>query len=183
MNGKSALIWLGLAGVAGAVLFETSYEVQELEGSLASLNRRIVAEQEAIQVLRAEWSFLNDPTRLERLAAAHLQLRPADARQFVALEVVPMRPVPAMPETGVLPPMAGLRPIDPMPVPHTPASEAGTARVAASVAAPPAARAPESRQPEAKPAVSAPSRPVPTRAAPARTDDMGVLIARLGVNR
>lgn len=98
MNGKHALIWLGLAAVAGAVLFETSYEVQEMEEELASLNRQIVHEQEAIQVLRAEWSFLNDPTRLENLARAHTDLRPAEARQFLALDVVPFRPTPMVTE-------------------------------------------------------------------------------------
>ncbi|NYZ15713.1 hypothetical protein HL658_24495 [Azospirillum sp. RWY-5-1] len=98
MNGKHALIWLGLAAVAGAVLFETSYEVQEMEEQLASLNRQIVHEQEAIQVLRAEWSFLNDPTRLENLARSHTDLRPAEARQFLALDVVPFRPTPMVTE-------------------------------------------------------------------------------------
>ena len=113
MKGKSALFWLGLAGAAGALLFQTSYEVQELEEQLASVNRKIIAEQEAIQVLKAEWSYLNDPTRLETLARTHLALRPTDARQFVAsIDVVPMRPTPAVaPEAGPapLPPMAGLQ--------------------------------------------------------------------------
>ncbi len=94
MKGKSALFWLGLAAAAGGVLFQTSYEVQELEDKLGSLNRQIMDEQEAIQILKAEWSYLNDPTRLESLASQHLQLQPTEARQFVAMDVVPMRPVP-----------------------------------------------------------------------------------------
>lgn len=94
MKGKSALFWLGLAAAAGGVLFQTSYEVQELEDKLGSLNRQIMDEQEAIQILKAEWSFLNDPTRLESLASQHLQLQPTEARQFVAMDVVPMRPIP-----------------------------------------------------------------------------------------
>ncbi len=113
MKGKSALIWLGLAGAAGAVLFQTSYEVQNREEQLAGLNRRIVAEQEAIQILKAEWSYLNDLSRLETLAGTHLSLRPTDARQFVAsADIVPMRPEPApAPEMAPpLPPMAGLAP-------------------------------------------------------------------------
>lgn len=123
MRGKSALFWLGLAAAAGGVLFQTSYEVQELEEKLASVNRKIMAEQEAIQILKAEWSYLNDPTRLENLSRQHLALQPTDARQFVALDIVPLRPEPA-PEAapalaGVkggptpLPPMAGLAPAQP----------------------------------------------------------------------
>ncbi|MDQ2101537.1 cell division protein FtsL [Azospirillum isscasi] len=108
MKYKSALFWGGLIAAAGFVLFETSYEVQELEEKLGSLNRKIMVEQEAIQILKAEWSFLNDPTRLENLSREHLTLQPTEARQFVAMNVVPMRPTPAVaPEEAPapLPPM------------------------------------------------------------------------------
>jgi len=126
MKGKSALFWLGLAAAAGGVLFQTSYEVQELEDKLGSLNRQIMDEQEAIQILKAEWSYLNDPTRLETLASQHLQLQPTEARQFVALDVVPMRPAGA-PAEGVapLPPMVRLTPGTPAPT--TTASTSGGA--------------------------------------------------------
>ncbi|MGY0790668.1 cell division protein FtsL [Azospirillum argentinense] len=106
MKYKSALFWGGLIATAGFVLFETSYEVQELEEKLGSLNRKIMVEQEAIQVLKAEWSFLNDPTRLENLSREHLALQPTEARQFVAMNIVPMRPSPTVaPEEAPLPPM------------------------------------------------------------------------------
>lgn len=108
MKYKSALFWGGLIAAAGFVLFETSYEVQELEEKLGALNRKIMVEQEAIQVLKAEWSFLNDPTRLENLSREHLALQPTEARQFVAMSVVPMRPPPSVaPEEAPapLPPM------------------------------------------------------------------------------
>ncbi|MHA7060454.1 cell division protein FtsL [Azospirillum argentinense] len=106
MKYKSALFWGGLIAAAGFVLFETSYEVQELEEKLGSLNRKIMVEQEAIQVLKAEWSFLNDPTRLENLSREHLALQPTEARQFVAMNIVPMRPSPTVaPEEAPLPPM------------------------------------------------------------------------------
>ncbi|MBB3263449.1 hypothetical protein FHW79_001045 [Azospirillum sp. OGB3] len=106
MKYKSALFWGGLIAAAGFVLFETSYEVQELEEKLGSLNRKIMVEQEAIQVLKAEWSFLNDPTRLETLSREHLALQPTEARQFVAMTIVPMRPSPTVaPEEAPLPPM------------------------------------------------------------------------------
>ncbi|AWJ84605.1 hypothetical protein TSH58p_14360 [Azospirillum sp. TSH58] len=106
MKYKSALFWGGLIAAAGFVLFETSYEVQELEERLGSLNRKIMVEQEAIQVLKAEWSFLNDPTRLENLSREHLALQPTEARQFVAMNIVPMRPSPTVaPEEAPLPPM------------------------------------------------------------------------------
>ncbi|HYH36915.1 MAG TPA: hypothetical protein VD860_01725 [Azospirillum sp.] len=152
MKGKSALVWLGLAGAAGAVLFQTSYTVQNREEQLASLNRKIVAEQEAIQILKAEWSYLNDPSRLETLARTHLSLRPTDARQFVAsADLIPMRPAPA-PVVPEIPPMAGLSPLQ---------TQGGIVKVSAP-AAPPA-------PPVAAPAVmkSAPAAPAKVPAPPA----------------
>ncbi|PWC54290.1 hypothetical protein [Azospirillum sp. TSO22-1] len=151
MKGKSALVWLGLAGAAGAVLFQTSYTVQNREEQLATLNRKIIAEQEAIQILKAEWSYMNDPSRLETLARTHLSLRPTDARQFVAsAEIIPMRPAPApLPE---IPPMAGLSPLQ---------TQSGIVRVSAPAAAP---------APVATPAVmkSAPAAPAKVPAPPAQ---------------
>jgi cell division protein FtsL len=207
MKGKSALFWLGLAGAAGAVLFQTSYEVQELEEQLAAVNRKIVAEQEAIQVLKAEWSYLNDPTRLETLARTHLALRPTDARQFIAsLDVIPMRPAPAAPDAGPapLPPMAGLqspaKPASPAPAKAaapaaTPAAVVVPASATVPAAAPgpaktiPAKAAPTPQQLAPKPlslpatVKAAPAKQPAPVAAPAPNDSMGVLIARLGGNR
>lgn len=169
MKGKSALIWLGLAGTAGAVLFQTSYEVQSREEQLAGLNRKIVAEQEAIQILKAEWSFLNDPSRLETLARTHLSLRPTEARQSLAsADVVPMRPAPAAaPEPAPLPPMAGL-PGGSLPSgAYTPAALAKAA-VPAPSAAPTTVAAVRAPQPAIIPA-KAPGAPQPTRAVAAAT--------------
>ena len=69
MISKSTVIWLGLAGLASGALFHTSYQVQGLGDDLAGLNRAIVQEQEAIQILKAEWSYMNDPNRIEEMAA------------------------------------------------------------------------------------------------------------------
>ncbi|MGQ9365402.1 cell division protein FtsL [Azospirillum sp. ST 5-10] len=184
MKYKTALFWLGLAAVAGGVLFETSYDVQELEEQLASLNRKIVQEQEAIQVLKAEWSFLNDPSRLESLARAHLNLGPTDARQFVAsIEALPFRSQPAAPDTApALPPMAGLNvmPANYVPPGYRPTVQAAAPAVmvmpAAATVVPAAARpsgpmvaaapAPAAEPPvRAEPAVV---KPAPVRRPPAK---------------
>ncbi|QJE72269.1 hypothetical protein HHL28_03385 [Aerophototrophica crusticola] len=89
MIGKSTIVWIGLACMASAILYQTSYEVQEQEEQLARLNRQIVAEQEAIQVLKAEWAYLNDPTRIERLVAEHMILQPTKSTQIVGLDAIP----------------------------------------------------------------------------------------------
>jgi len=88
---SSLLFWLGCAALAGGVLFHTSYRVQGLKERLADLNREIIREQEHTQILNADWSYLNDPSRLERLASQHLPLQPTDVVQLGRIEVVPMR--------------------------------------------------------------------------------------------
>ena len=87
------LFWVMLAGGAGVALFLLKYEVQAREDRLAHINAEIIRTQEAIQVLRAEWSYLNRPDRLADLAQRHLDLVPATGRQIsVSLAAVPDAP-------------------------------------------------------------------------------------------
>jgi hypothetical protein len=79
----SAAIWAGLVVVAGLFLYQVKHDVQALEAELAGLNRRILAAQDRIHVLRAEWSLLNEPARLGDLARRHLALAPMRPDQFV----------------------------------------------------------------------------------------------------
>lgn len=95
MFGKATLFWLGLAAAAGGTLFKTSYEVQELQERLTAVNRDIVQEQEAIKVLKAEWSYLNDPSRLEATMLRHaLPLQPTTGEQIAAMGQIPLRTTP-----------------------------------------------------------------------------------------
>ncbi|MBY6260823.1 hypothetical protein EI613_02650 [Azospirillum sp. 412522] len=120
MKGKTWLFWGGLIAAAGGVLFQTSYDVQDLEEKLAGLNRKIIQEQESIQVLKAEWSYLNDPTKLEQMAQSYLALQPTEPRQYIAMDMIPMRPADAVPTAksmpgqtpGIAPP--GTTPLPPM---------------------------------------------------------------------
>ncbi len=90
---KSDFLWLGLAAFAGVSLFSTSYRVQSLKDEKIALERQIVTEHDGIQVLKAEWSFLNDPARLEQLASNYLALKPIVATQIAGFDVLPPRPV------------------------------------------------------------------------------------------
>ena len=47
--------------------------------------------------LRAEWSQLDNPSRIQGLADRHLKLRPVEATQFDALDHLPDRAAPAAP--------------------------------------------------------------------------------------
>ncbi len=90
---KSDFLWLGLAAFAGVSLFSISYRVQSLKDEKNALERQIVSEHDGIQVLKAEWSFLNDPARLEQLASSYLALKPIVATQIAGFDALPSRPV------------------------------------------------------------------------------------------
>lgn len=79
---RSTVFWFALAGLCGTVLFHTSQEVTSGRSALTRLDREILREEESIRVLKAEWSYLNQPERLEKLAAQYLQLAPLTAKQF-----------------------------------------------------------------------------------------------------
>lgn len=76
-------------------LYSMKYEVQRLETQLSSLHGELTAEREAIQVLRAEWSYLNGPERLEDLAARHLDLVPVSVHRMTAMSRLPLKENPA----------------------------------------------------------------------------------------
>ncbi len=98
------VIWARLSVVAGVWMFVVKHQVQSLEGELQGLERGIVAEQEAIHVLEAEWSFLNHPARLEGLARRLIGLAPMTAAQqtdFAGLRHAVQAPIPeSAPEQG-----------------------------------------------------------------------------------
>ena len=88
---RSTIIWFLIATCVGVALFLLKYEVQNKEDQLAALHRGILADQEAIHVLEAEWSYLKRPDRLEALVRRHRNLVPMEERRLGALEALPMR--------------------------------------------------------------------------------------------
>ena len=86
----SLLALLALAAVSTG-LYKLKYRVQHLDAQAIALQKQILAEREAIRLLDADWAYLNQPDRLQALAARHLALVPADPKQYVGIEAVPPR--------------------------------------------------------------------------------------------
>jgi cell division protein FtsL len=78
---------LGLVALA-YVIYEVKYEARTLDDDIALLKKDIEAERDAVAVLRAEWSLLNRPERIERLAEKYLKLAPAKPNQLVTLDTL-----------------------------------------------------------------------------------------------
>jgi len=78
-------LWLGTAVAIGVALFYAKHRVQALDEQLAETNQAILADQESIHVLKAEWAYLNQPDRLERLSRRYLELEILTREQIGSL--------------------------------------------------------------------------------------------------
>lgn len=78
---------------AAAYVYKIKFESTRQAERLAKVRMEIRQEQDAIAVLRAEWSKLDTPARIQELAKRHLTtLRPIDPRQLDTLRNLPERP-------------------------------------------------------------------------------------------
>ena len=76
---------------AAAYVYEIKFESTMRAERVAKMRGDVQREREAIAALRAEWTALENPARIQGLARRHLQLRPADATQYDALDRLPER--------------------------------------------------------------------------------------------
>jgi cell division protein FtsL len=89
---RTTILSVLIAGALSVALFSLKYQVRDLEGELKDLNRAMAREQQAIHVLKAEWSHLNDLQRLRELAERYLGLEPIGGSQLSTLSGLPLRP-------------------------------------------------------------------------------------------
>mgnify|MGYP005645753923 FL=1 len=73
---RSIILLVFAISIAAVGMFSLKHEVQSRKAKLDALHQDIVESQEAIRVLRAEWSFINQPAHIERLARKHLGFVP-----------------------------------------------------------------------------------------------------------
>jgi cell division protein FtsL len=88
---------------AAAYVYKIKFESTRQAEHLAKVRMEIRQEQDAIASLRAEWSKLDTPSRIQALANRHLSLKPIDPRQFDALRNLPDRPPDLVPPNSADP--------------------------------------------------------------------------------
>ena len=86
-----SMIGLALLALVSFGLYNGVTQVKSQHEKLDALKRDIGRERESIRVLKAEWSTLNQPERLQTLARKHLTLAPTGASHITVLAALPFR--------------------------------------------------------------------------------------------
>jgi cell division protein FtsL len=84
--------WLIMTVLIGVGTYWISHQVERLNRKYASIQTDILDEQESIHVLQAEWSYLNSPARLEKLATKYLHLTQIEPMQMASIDNLPDDP-------------------------------------------------------------------------------------------
>ena len=91
------IVVLAALFLAAADVYKIKYESTLQAEKVARLRAEVRREQDMIANLRAEWSKLDRPDRIQELAQRHLTLKSADIRNYDTLDRLPDRPVPLVP--------------------------------------------------------------------------------------
>ena len=88
LNIAAIFALVGSAIYAYSIKYQTSYRSEQI----AKTKLEIKAEHDAIAVLRAEWSFMTRPERIQQLADGYLDLQPLAVDKIVSARALPERP-------------------------------------------------------------------------------------------
>ena len=93
MKTLAAFVWVLMVIATGYTLFHITFQVEALEQQLSALNREILQEQETIHVLKAEWSYLNQPERVKALTEKFLpEMGDMSQPQMLRISELPEKP-------------------------------------------------------------------------------------------
>ena len=86
------LIVIGALVLAAAYVYRIKFDATVQAERLARIRSEVRHERDSIAALRAEWSQLDNPARIEALAKRYLHLKPITPQQFDQLDHLPDRP-------------------------------------------------------------------------------------------
>ncbi|MGE0281789.1 MAG: hypothetical protein AB7P20_14415 [Rhizobiaceae bacterium] len=88
----SDTVLIAVMVAAAAFTYKTKHDAEDKYSEVRKLEAAIRYEEDSIDVLKADWSLLTQPARLQRLAetfAEQLKLQPVDPHQIVELKDLP----------------------------------------------------------------------------------------------
>ena len=87
------LVVIGCLVAAAVALYQVKYQSTAHVQHIAKLRSEIRAERERISLLRAEWSRLGAPERIQDLAQRHLGMKSVALVQVGEISALPEKPV------------------------------------------------------------------------------------------
>lgn len=92
---RSNVFLLTFAVLLGVVNYMVKQHVLSKEKECKTTQAEIKRLNESIHILTAEWSYLNEPSRLQKLVESHLKAAPVRGVQLVSLNKLPGRLTPS----------------------------------------------------------------------------------------
>ena len=90
----SDIVLFAVMVAAAAFTYKTKHEAEDRLAEVARIQSEIRVEEETIDILKADWSLLTQPSRQQKLSEiyqAELNLAPVEAGQIVGLEELPVK--------------------------------------------------------------------------------------------
>ncbi|UVK46099.1 hypothetical protein BPNPMPFG_001702 [Mesorhizobium sp. AR07] len=90
----SDIVLIAVMVSAAALTYKTKREAEEQLAAVQKIHAQIRYEEDTIDLLKADWSLLTQPSRLQRLAELYksqLELQPVSARQIVGIGDLPAK--------------------------------------------------------------------------------------------
>ena len=83
--------------MAAVWVYKIKFDATVQAERIAVIGAEIKRERDQIAGLRAEWSRLDSPARIQDLATRHLKLKPFDTAQYETFDKLPPRPIQVVP--------------------------------------------------------------------------------------
>lgn len=90
------IVLIAVMMAAAAFTYKTKHDAESKLAEIKQIQDRIQQENDTIDVLKADWSLLTQPARLQRLAEIYhseLDLEQVEAHQIVEIDELPTVPV------------------------------------------------------------------------------------------
>ena len=91
------LVLLAAMAVGAAITYDMKHKAELAAARVASLQADITRQKQEIVLLKAEWSMLTQPARLQATItqyADHFQLQPFSPDQIASIDEIPMKEAP-----------------------------------------------------------------------------------------
>ena len=85
----SMVIWVAVIALSAFGLYSVKFKVQTLRTQIAQVQQQLEIERESANVVAAEWTYLNRPDRLQKLAGTYLQTREVTVEQIAEVVAIP----------------------------------------------------------------------------------------------